>query len=464
MNTGQSETAAKLLEKGLMQSGIFTGDPDDLSKFALQLASGKDMNAFEKFFAMADRQAMKADAATRALVYDNAIANGLSEVEADFAVMESMNFHKRGMAPGIQYASRLIPFFNSQIQGLNVLFKAASGNMPFNEQLKIKQKFYNNAMLLMGTGIAYAMLMEDDEYFRNAKPRDKYSNFFVHVPGMEEPLKLPIPYEFGWFFSAAVAAADAMKDETDGPQQLRALRDMFVGAIPGSSSLGVPQIIKPLAEVYTNKNFFSGFEATPLESARLQKLSPEARYYANTTELAKQLSKIAPVLSPIQIEHIVSGYLGSLPLMAAAATDSLFKSGETVEAPTRRPSEMPLIGSSFQRKYGGEDADVVYKLATDALQKKATFDNYRKTGKLEDAKEFLAEHRAEIMVAPMAMQYEKFMGTLRKQEEIIRGSNIPADKKQERIDQLNKQRQLQSERYLKAIRRAEAASGRTTPQ
>jgi len=464
MNTGQSETAAKLLEKGLIQSGIFTGDPDDLSKFALQLASGKDMNAFEKFFAMADRQAMKADAATRALVYDNAIANGLSEVEADFAVMESMNFHKRGMAPGIQYASRLIPFFNSQIQGLNVLFKAASGNMPFNEQLKIKQKFYNNAMLLMGTGLAYAMLMDDDEYFRNAKPRDKYSNFFVHVPGMEEPLKLPIPYEFGWFFSAAVAAADAMKAETDGPQQLRALRDMFVGAIPGSSSLGVPQIVKPLAEVYTNKNFFSGFEATPLESARLQKLSPEARYYANTTELAKQLSKIAPVLSPIQIEHLVSGYLGSLPLMAAAATDSLFKTGETVEAPTRRPSEMPLIGSSFQRKYGGEDADVVYKLATDALQKKATFDNYRKTGKLEDAKEFLADHRAEIMVAPMAMQYEKFMGTLRKQEEIIRGSNIPADKKQERIDQLNKQRQLQSERYVQAIKRAEAASGRTTPQ
>jgi hypothetical protein len=462
MNTGQSETSAKLIEKGLMQSGIFTGDPDDISKFALQLASGKDMGAMDKLFAMADRQAMKADAATRALVYDNAIKNGLSEVEADFAVMESMNFHKRGLSPTVQYASRMIPFFNSQIQGLNVLYKAATGNMPFNEQLQIKQKFQNNAMLLMGTGLAYAMLMDDDEYFKNAKPKDKYSNFFVHIPGADEPLKLPIPYEFGWFFSAAVAAADAMKAETDGPQQLRALRDMFIGAIPGSSNAFVaPQIIKPLAEVWTNKNFYSGL---PLESARLQKLSPEARYYDSTTEIAKQISKLAPVLSPIQIEHIVTGYFGSLPLVAAAATDSLFKSGEPVEAPTRRPSEMPLIGGSFQRKYGGEDADVVYKLATDALQKKATFDSYRKTGKLEDAKEFLADHRAEIMVAPMAMQYEKFMGTLRRQEEIIRGSNMPADKKQERIDQLDKQRQLQSERYMQAIKRAEAAGGRTTPQ
>ena len=464
MNTGQSETAAKLIEKGLIQSGIFTGDPDDISKFALQLASGKDMGVMDKFFAMADAQAMKADAATRVLVYDNAIKNGLSEVQADMAVMESMNFHKRGLSPTVQYASRMIPFFNSQIQGLNVLFKAATGNMPYNEQLRIKQKFQNNAMMLMGMGLVYAMMMEDDEYFKNAKPRDKYSNFFIPLPGVDEPLKLPIPYEFGWFFSAAVAAADAMKAETDGPQQLRALRDMFVGAIPGSSSLGVPQIVKPLAEVYTNKNFFSGFEATPLESARLRKLDPEARYYDTTTEMAKQISKMVPILSPIQIEHIVTGYLGSLPLMAAAATDGLFKGQEAVEAPARRLSQMPMIGSSFQRKYGGEDADVVYKLATEALQAKATFNEYKNTGKLNEAKEYFQEHRAELAVAPMALQYEKFMGNLRKQEQIIRQSSMPADKKQERIDLLDKQRQLQSERYAQAIKRAEAAVGRTTPQ
>jgi hypothetical protein len=68
------------------------------------------------------------------------------------------------------------------------------------------------------------------------------------------------------------------------------------------------------------------------------------------------------------------------------------------------------------------------------------------------------------MVAPMAAQYQKLMGALRKQEELIRNSNASPDAKEKRIDALNEQRQLQSERYLKAIRRAEAASGRTTPQ
>ena len=353
----------------------------------------------------------------------------------------------------------MIPFFNAQIQGLSVLVKAATGNMPSEDVLKIKRKFANNAMMLTGFGLAYAMAMDDDDYYKNAKPRDRYSNFFIPLPGVDEPLKLPIPYEFGFFFSAGVAMADAIKGEVDTPQQLRAIKDMFVGAIPGASSNFVPQIVKPLAEVYANRSFFSG---TPLESARLEKLAPEARFNTHTTEVAKWMATMVPGLSPIQIEHIVSGYLGQVPLMVLASTNEMFRDGK--EEPTRKLSEMPLIGSSFQRKYGGEEADVVYKLANEAMEAKRTFDNYRKTGKLEEAKDYLADNRAEIMVAPLAAQYQKIIGTLRKQEEIIRGSDMPPDAKEKRIDALNAQRQLQSERYLKAIKRAEAAGGRTTPQ
>jgi hypothetical protein len=456
--SGKSETGAKMIEKGLMQSGMFEGDAANMSKIALQLASGKSQGVLDKMFAKADQLALQADAATRSLIYENAIKNGLSEVEASHAVRESMNFSKRGLSPSVQYASRMIPFFNAQIQGLSVLFKAATGNMPANDVLKIKRKFFNNAMMLTGFGVAYAMAMDDDEYYKNAKPRDRYSNFFVPLPGVDEPLKLPIPYEFGFFFSAGVAVADAIKGEVDTPQQLRAIKDMFVGSIPGASSNLAPQIIKPIAEVYANRSFFSG---NAIESERLRKLDPEARYNANTTEVAKWMATMVPGLSPIQIEHIVSGYLGQLPLMVVATTNDLFRDGKA--EPTRKLSEMPLIGSSFQTKYGGEEADVVYKLATEAAQAKRTFDNFRKTGKIEDAKDYLREHRAEISVAPIAMQYQKFMGTLRTQEEIIRGSNATPEVKAKRIDDLDKQRQLQSERYLKAIRRAEEASGRTTP-
>jgi hypothetical protein len=453
MTRGQSETGAKLIEKGLVQSGIFDGSPADMEKMALQLAGGKSLSLLGKLFKGADSLAIKADAATRALIYDNAIKNGLSEVEASHAVRESMNFYKRGLSPTVQYASRMIPFFNAQIQGLSVLFKAARGNMPFDEQLNIKRKFINNAMMLTGVGIAYAMAMDDDEYYKNSNPKDRYSNFFLHLPGVDEPVKLPIPYEFGWFFSAGVAAADAIKGEVNTPQQLGALKDMFVGAIPGASNNMYPQIVKPIAEVYANKSFFSG---NPLESERLRKLDPEARYNEGTTEMAKWFGRMVPGLSPIQLEHIVSGYLGQLPLMVAASADSLFAKDSSIAEPTRKLSELPLIGSSFQRKYGGEDADVVYKLADEALRAKRTFDDYRSKGKIEDAREYMQDNRSKILVAPMAMQYQKVMGQLRKREEIIRESSLDADAKAKRIEELDKQRQLQSERYMKAIQRAEA--------
>jgi hypothetical protein len=453
MQSGNSVTAGKLIEKGLIQSQIFNGDPDDLSKFALQLASGKDQGAMDALFAMADRAAMSADAATRSLVYENAIKNGLSEVEADMMVMESMNFNKRGLSPTVQYASRLIPFFNAQIQGLNVLYKAATGNMPFNEQQRIKQKFYNNGMMLMATGLVYAMAMQDDEYYKNAKPKDRYSNFFLYVPGVKEPLKIPIPYEAGWFFSAAVATVDAIVGEVDTKQQLTAIRDMFLGSIPGYSSAGMPQIIKPVFEVWTNKNFFSG---NNIESVGMQNKRTEDRYVAATTEMAKAMSRVAPILSPVQIEHIVRGYLGVMPIAAMAATNDLFAKESAVEKPERRLTDVPLIGSAFQRQYGGADQDVVYKLAQDAMETNTSFNTLKRTGNLEDVRAFREEHMAELRAAPIAGAYKQNMARLKLQEDLITNRlNLSPTEKRARIDNIDQARQDLSEKFMKRIKEIE---------
>jgi hypothetical protein len=457
MSRGTSEAGQKLIEKGLIQSGIFTGDPDDIAKMALQLA-GNNQGAVDKLFAGLDRAAMNADAATRALVYDNAIKNGLSEVEADMATMESMNFYKRGLSPTVQYASRLIPFFNAQIQGLNVLYKAATGQMPFEEQQKIKQKFFNNALLLVATGIVYAMAMEDDEYFRNAKPKDKYSNFFIPIPGVDEPFKLPIPYEAGWFFSLAVAAVDAMKAETDGKQQFDALREMFLQSIPGYTSRGMPQIVKPAYEVWTNRNFYTGNE---IETARMQDKTLQERFSTSTTEAAKSLSKALPLLSPVQIEHLANGYFGQLPLIIMGAADGLFRRETKGEAPEKRVTDLPFIGSSFQKKFGGADADVMYRLAKESIQAKGSYDSMLKQGRIEDAREFLADNRIEIASAGLATKYRTEMGRLRADEERITGmEKMSGEEKRVRIDRINQARQDISAKFEAAMKRIEA-SGKT---
>jgi hypothetical protein len=448
---GQSPINEEMIKKGLIQSGIFTGDPDDVAKMALQLASGKDQGIIDKVFAATDRYAMRADAATRALVYENARKNGLSEVEADLAVRESMNFYKRGLSPTVQYASRLIPFFNAQIQGLNVLYKAARGQMPFEEQMQIQQKFFNNALLLVATGIVYAMAMDDDEYYKNAKPRDRYTNFFVPLPGVAEPLKIPIPYEAGWFFSLAVAASDAMKAEVDGVQQLEALRDMFLQSVPGYSSRGVPQIFKPAFEVYSNKRFFND---SAIESARMEKLSPQQRFSETTTEAAKMLSKVLPGFSPVQIEHLATGYFGQLPLIVMGAADGLFRKESRGEPVEKRVSDLPFIGSSFQKKYGGADSDVMYRMAGESLQAKATYDDMRKKGQGQAAKDFLEDNRALVASAALARNYQNVMGKLRSDADRINNmQNLTGAEKRARLDKIDAARQDVADKFEKVMKR-----------
>jgi hypothetical protein len=454
MTRGNTDAEAKLLEKGLIQSGIFTGDVDDMGKFALQLA-GNNQSALERLYAATDRAAIRADAATRSLVYENALDNGLSEVEADFMTMESMNFYKRGLSPSVQYASRMIPFFNAQIQGLNVLYKAATGKMPFEEQQQIKRKFFNNAVLMMASGIVYAMAMEDDETWRNARPRDKMTNFFIPLPGTDELLKLPIPFEAGYFYSLAVAAVDGMREQTDNKEQWAALKDLFINSIPGASSMGVPQLIKPLAEVWTNKNFMSGSE---VESRRLQGLSTEERYNATTTELAKQMSKALPILSPIQIEHIVRGYFGVLPLAAAAAANGIFEGEGKGEKPEKRLSETALVGSAFQKKFGGADSDVVFRMAGDAMEARTTLNKMLNEGRRDDAIAYREKNRVELQSASAAGQYRQLVGRinadLRRTQE---RTDLTAAEKRVRIDKLDEAKQQAAQRFATMVRRIEGA-------
>ena len=450
MQRGTSETGAKLIKAGIIQSGIFKGDKSDIAKFALQLASGKDVSAIDKLIAMTDRAAMSADASTRALVYENAVKKGLSEVEADMATTESMNYQKRGLSATVQHANRLIPFMNSQIQGLNVLAKSVRGNMPFEEQLKIKQKFYNNALLLAGSGLAYGMALSDNEYYKNAKLKDKYNNLFVFLPGVDEPLKMPVPYEVGYFFSLGAAAADAMRDEVKTKDQIKALASVFSNSIPGYSSAGVPQVIKPLAEVALNHDFYTG---QAIESQRLQKLDPTERYTAHTTELAKQLSSlVGGAISPIMLEHLTRGYLGQLPLAAAAGANELFATGTGKEI--SRASDLPLIGSAFQKKFGGEQADEAYNLADDAEKAKATFRNMVKEGRKDEAKEYLEENKDRIKMATSSVHFKQTMSKLYADTRLIESrKDLNPEEKRARLDKLDETRQKVADRYLAVAQR-----------
>jgi hypothetical protein len=119
---GKSATRETLERRGITGGQIFTGSSEDISKILRDIADDKSgwVQAFGKLEAIN----MEADATTRRAQYNSYINQGLSEMEATLMSLESMNFNKRGASPSVHMANSLIPFFNAQIQGLNVLYKA----------------------------------------------------------------------------------------------------------------------------------------------------------------------------------------------------------------------------------------------------------------------------------------------------------------------------------------------------
>jgi hypothetical protein len=238
---------------------------------------------------------------------------------------------------------------------------------------------------------------------------------------------------------------DAMREDVDNAEQFRALRDMFVGSVPGATNLFMPQLVKPTFEVWTNKNFLSGQD---IETAGQRRLDPAERYNASTTEAAKMLAQVLPGISPVQLEHLVRGYLGTIPLMAAAAANELFKPEETVERPTGRLTDTPLVGGLFQREYGGADVEAAYKASNKAQEAKATFDKMLKEGRREEAKEYRDSHIGQLRAANVANVFEQRMNELKEMENRVRASAMTADAKREKLDMLDAKRA----KIAKAIR------------
>ena len=127
-------------------------------------------------------------------------------------------------------------------------------------------------------------------------------------------------------------------------------------------------------------------------------------------------------------------------------------------APERRLSEMPIVGTVFQKKYGGADADTMYAFAKEATQRAASLKDIQKNGTPQDYKEYLANHRTEIMLAPMARNFEMLLGRLRTQEDVVRNrKDLNEGEKRARLDQLDKVRQDLANKFNAAVRKVEAA-------
>jgi hypothetical protein len=456
MVAGRSEVEAKLMRAGAISSNVFTGDQRDAAKFLKDISAGK--SGWDKLIAKADAFAMQGDAATRAVVYKDSLAKGMSEQAALLRTLESMNFSRRGLSPSVQALSIIIPFFNAQIQGLDVLYRAYKGQMPFSEQLKIKQKLMARGLMLSAGTLAYAAMMSDDEAYKRAKPEERYGSWFMYVPGFDEPVRVPIPFELGYLFKAL---PEALFDMASNDEKASKAVGGWLKLVAQTNPFSLPQAIKPLTEVYLGKSFFGG----DIESQREQKMLAGERSRESTTEFAKLLGSITGSetikqitgkegLSPIGIDYLIRGYTGGLGIGIVQLANPLLNTemGADVAKPTLKASKTPFIGGLFQPVEGRGTLDEAYDMMNSIQQTKGTFNRLVEQGKTAEARAFAQEHADALGAASVSGSVQQKLGEFAKyRRQIEAAPRLTTEQKDEMLARIDKAQTEYARAFIKAV-------------
>ena len=430
MWTNKNQTEKELQRAGLVGGQLFTGMPEDMSRIMLQITSGK--TGWQTLLAKLDRAAMKGDAATRVAMYNAYLKQGMTPMRAKLAVLESLNVNKRGLSPSVYWMSTLVPFMNTQVQGLTMFAKSFKGTANIGNQKDLRMKMFKRGTYLALFTMMYAAAMQDDEAYKNADPFVKYNSWFIRVPFLDEPIRVPTPFEFGYVFKGLPEAVfNMMFNDEKASNVLK----FFNQAASNSMPIGLPQAIKPAIEAVAGFSFFTGEQ---IESAREKTMLPGYRERPQTTEFAKAIASLnKKYLSPVMLDYLAKAYGGGLTLALVSGLNPVLAPTSDVAAPTKMPSQYPIVGGFFQPNDANGVINAAYETANRAQQASKTFNEIVAKGNKEEAQAFARKYANDLLIEDIAGAFRREMGELAAVERAIRAdTRMSADEKADKIKQI----------------------------
>ena len=269
------------------------------------------------------------DLAVRKAIYDQTLEeNNQDKLLAQTRAREFINFRRRGASETIAIATATIPFFNAYVQGMDVLYRAASGKDSSSSvgRAQARQLFWSRALTVAAMSAMYAWVSGDDEDYQDMDLRTRNSNWVL--PG---GYKIPVPGELGAIFKVIPETVMEYLRRSGTPEEQTALEAIraagkFIFEQYVERTVPIPQAAKPLIEAWTNYSFFTGRE---LEGIYQKQQDPSMRTTSKTSELAQAISNFSrdvvgvDAVSPIQIDNMLNGYFGSTAALVTMMTDSL---------------------------------------------------------------------------------------------------------------------------------------------
>ena len=434
----QAKLIKRLLDQGVPGDSIL----DTKEKIAKGLKT-----AWEAYQHLGDRS----EAANRLSLYQQLRDKGMSHLQASFMARDLLDFSMQGSWPAFRLVTQVVPFMNARIQGLyklgrdgiipttRVLYNATTGKeIDANDKIRAAQFSTITAAVALASALLY-LSFKDDEDFRKRDAWDRDNFWWIKLPGMDVALRVPKPFEVGAFGTLVERSLEQILDQGAEGKQFtesltRTLADTF-------SLNPTPQFIKPLVDIYANKDSFSG---APIESAGLERLSKQERITDTTSPLAIALGGVTSLfpekfqLSPVQMDYMLKGYFGWLGAMASATSTYAvmpFKEGEYPDARwLDRASlglarELPAPQSAYVTNF--------YNSAKEISQAYADMRHYREVGDAEKVQEILEKQGDKIALAKFYDKTSKNIANVRKQIQLITNDKtMDGAAKREAIDRM----------------------------
>jgi hypothetical protein len=421
-----------------------------------QLPKGNLQKMFHKLMQIHEAS----DASTRIAIFKKekqaGLDGGMTEEQAvNFAVMkarESINFMVHGNSETLNALRQMIPFLSATITSLDTVYRAATGyNLPPAEKAAAQKLFKQRAAIMLGSSIAYAMLMQDDEEYKKLPDYIKDNNWLIKNPTGEGFIKVAVPYEVGFLFKTLPEVAiRGLAGNATGKEMLKSYKDGFIHNLP-TGGVPVPQGVKPALEVVTNYSFFTG---NPIESIGEGRLPVEMRG-RNASETAKFLSQSglgAIGMSPAKIDALVQGYFAEAGTFTFSLADHLVTTLQGKEPASKNLAKQPFFKAFLTDPNSDKAVANFYQIQQTANQVAQEFSTMTKSGLGEQAVELMQDEdkRKLIASAPALRRIATSMTTIRKAIEATNNNqNIPPDERREMVNKLTAQYNRVAEQGVK---------------
>jgi len=438
MDGSQADHTRRLIKNGVEDSSILDSDH-------------KVKNFVDKFISpyveAYNELGSRGEEINRAALYQQLRDQGMSHAEASLAARDLMDFSMQGSWTTVRFLTQVVPFMNARLQGLYKLGRAAK-----EDPAKFAAVLGATALFSVALLAKYA----DDDDWKKREDWDRDNYWWFKVGGTA--FRIPKPFEIGAIATLAERGLEYfISPEMTGER----FRERVLSVIGNNLNMNpIPQAVKPILDIYSNKDSFSG---RPIETMGMEKLRPDYRFTQNTTMTARAISTAGQAatstvgmdfLSPVQVDHVIQGYFSWLGTFVVGAGDMLIRP-LTNEASRPAPDWMKVATRNMVSSTDMASSRYVSQMYDQAKILEEAYGTYRmllKEGRREEAQAFMADHKDELAKYKSVEHIKQAEAKLNERQRMIERSALDSEEKRIRIMAIRDQKDAIARRVAPGYR------------